>query len=52
LSVQKRLHNESFLEKAPEEVIQKVKNQYTELEGKNGKLKDSLERIQRLQIED
>jgi valyl-tRNA synthetase len=49
LSVQKRLHNESFLEKAPEEVIQKVKDQYAELEGKNGKLKDSLDRIGRLQ---
>ena len=48
LSVQKRLHNESFLEKAPEEVIEKVKKQYTELEGKNAKLKDSLDRIGKL----
>jgi len=48
LSVQKRLHNESFLEKAPQEVIEKVKNQYIELEGKNQKLKESLERIKQL----
>ncbi|MCD4720763.1 MAG: class I tRNA ligase family protein, partial [Desulfobacula sp.] len=48
LIVQKRLNNESFLEKAPEEVIQKVKSQHTELEEKNNKLKENLERILRL----
>ena len=48
LGVQKRLQNESFLEKAPEEVIQKVKAQHTELEEKNNKLKENLERIQRM----
>ncbi|MBU1342874.1 MAG: valine--tRNA ligase [Proteobacteria bacterium] len=45
LAVQKRLHNESFLEKAPEEVIQKVKDQHTDLEEKNNKFKENLERI-------
>ena len=45
LIVQKRLNNESFLEKAPEEVIRKVKSQHTELEEKNNKLKENLERI-------
>ncbi|MBU8911281.1 MAG: valine--tRNA ligase [Desulfobacterales bacterium] len=48
LTVQKRLHNESFLEKAPEEVIQKVKDQHTGLEEKNNKLKENLERIQEI----
>jgi valyl-tRNA synthetase len=48
LTVQKRLHNESFLEKAPEEVRQKVKDQYADLEEKNNKLKANLERIQKL----
>ncbi len=48
LGVQKRLHNESFLEKAPEEVIQKVKDQHTELEEKNNTLKHNLERIQKM----
>jgi len=45
LGIQKRLHNESFLEKAPEKVIEKVKSQHTELEEKNTKLKENLERI-------
>ena len=45
LIVQKRLNNDSFLEKAPEEVIQKVKSQHTELEEKNNKLKENLDRI-------
>ncbi len=48
LTVQKRLHNESFLEKAPEEVIQKVKGQHSDLEEKNNKLKKNLERIQEM----
>ncbi len=47
-SVQKRLHNESFLEKAPEEVIEKVRNQHADLEEKNNKLKENLDRIQRM----
>ncbi|CCK79813.1 valine--tRNA ligase [Desulfobacula toluolica] len=48
LGVQKRLHNESFLEKAPETVVQKVKAQYTDFEEKNNKLKENLERIQQM----
>jgi valyl-tRNA synthetase len=45
LAVQKRLHNDSFLQKAPEEVILKVKDQNVELEEKNTKLKENLDRI-------
>ena len=45
LTVQKRLNNESFLEKAPEEVILKVKTQYKDIEEKNNKLKANLDRI-------
>jgi valyl-tRNA synthetase len=48
LAVQKRLHNDSFLEKAPEEVILKVKAQHADLEEKNTKLKENLERIQKM----
>ncbi len=48
LGVQKRLNNESFLEKAPDAVIQKVKDQHSELEEKNIKLKENLERIQQM----
>ncbi|SDU21574.1 valine--tRNA ligase [Desulfobacula phenolica] len=48
LGVQKRLHNESFLEKAPETVVQKVKAQYADFEEKNNKLKENLERIQQM----
>jgi len=45
LGVQKRLNNESFLDKAPENIIQKVKAQYSDLEEENSKLKENLERI-------
>ncbi len=48
IGVQKRLHNESFLEKAPDQVIQKVKDQHAQLEEKNSKLKGNLERIQEM----
>jgi valyl-tRNA synthetase len=48
LAVQKRLNNESFLEKAPEQVIQKVKNQHGDLEEKNNLLKENLERMQKM----
>ncbi|MCP3899999.1 MAG: valine--tRNA ligase [Desulfobacteraceae bacterium] len=41
----KRLNNESFLDKAPEDVIEKVKGQYKELEERNNKLEDNLARI-------
>ncbi|MCK5310694.1 MAG: class I tRNA ligase family protein, partial [Desulfobacteraceae bacterium] len=43
--VSNRLNNESFLDKAPENVINKVKDQYKELEEKNDKLVDNLDRI-------
>jgi valyl-tRNA synthetase len=46
LSISKRLNNESFLEKAPEDVVQKVNDQQAELEVKNDKLKGNLNRIQ------
>ncbi len=45
LGVQKRLHNESFLDKAPDNIIQKVKDQHADLEEENNKLKANLERI-------
>ena len=48
LAVQKRLNNESFLEKAPEDVIQKVNSQCADLEEKNNKLKENLNRIQKM----
>ncbi len=44
-TVSNRLNNESFLEKAPEDVINKVKKQYKELEEKNEKFVDNLDRI-------
>ena len=43
--VSNRLNNDSFLDKAPEDVINKVKGQYKELEEKNDKLVDNLDRI-------
>ncbi|MCP4021754.1 MAG: valine--tRNA ligase [Desulfobacteraceae bacterium] len=45
LSVSKRLRNESFLDKAPEEVIEKVKNQHDGLQEKHDKLSQNLSRI-------
>ncbi|MBU2429479.1 MAG: valine--tRNA ligase, partial [Proteobacteria bacterium] len=48
VGVQKRLHNESFLEKAPEDVIQKVKDLHAQLEEVNVKLKANLKRIQEM----
>ncbi len=48
IGVQKRLHNESFLDKAPEEVINKVKAQNQALEEKNEKLSANLERIRKM----
>ncbi len=49
LAVQKRLNNESFLEKAPEDVIAKVKARNMDLEEKDNKLKANLERIKKMQ---
>ncbi len=48
VSVSKRLNNESFLDKAPEAVIEKVKEQKKNLEIKNDKLKDNLNRIREM----
>jgi valyl-tRNA synthetase len=48
LGIQKRLHNESFLDKAPEDVIDKVKTQHASLEEKNEKLVANLERIKKM----
>ena len=48
LGVQKRLNNDSFLEKAPDQVIEKVKAQHAELEEKHSKLKDNLDRIKNM----
>ncbi len=48
LSVSKRLNNESFLDKAPEAVVEKVKIQQNMLEIKNDKLKNNLNRIKKM----
>ncbi len=48
LGVQKRLHNESFLDKAPDNIIQKVKDQHKYLEEENKKLQENLERIPKM----
>jgi valyl-tRNA synthetase len=45
LGVQKRLNNESFLDKAPDNIVKKVKDQHADLEDENNKLKENLERI-------
>ncbi len=45
MSITKRLSNDSFLEKAPDEVIEKVKTQQQDLEQKNDKFRRSLDRI-------
>jgi len=50
LSISKRLNNDSFLEKAPEDVVQKVNEQQADLEAKNDKLKNNLKRIQAMNI--
>ncbi len=48
LGIQKRLNNESFLDKAPEDVIAKVKNQHVILEETNEKLVVNLERFKKM----
>ncbi|MEA1969051.1 MAG: valine--tRNA ligase [Thermodesulfobacteriota bacterium] len=50
LSVSKRLSNESFLDKAPEDVVAKVKEQQSTLEKKNDKLKINLVRLKEMKI--
>ncbi|MDT8380383.1 MAG: valine--tRNA ligase [Desulfotignum sp.] len=48
VGVQKRLGNESFLEKAPQEVINKVHARHADLTEKNEKLTANLQRIQEM----
>ncbi|MCF8045468.1 MAG: valine--tRNA ligase [Desulfarculaceae bacterium] len=48
VSVSKRLNNESFLEKAPQDVVEKVKEQQKGLEEKNDRLAESLGRIKKM----
>ena len=48
VGVQKRLSNDSFLEKAPQEVIDKVNGRHDELSEKHEKLAANLKRIQDL----
>jgi valyl-tRNA synthetase len=48
LGVQKRLNNESFLDKAPDEVILKVKTLHAGLEEKNEKLTANLDRFKKM----
>ncbi|HKL01566.1 MAG TPA: valine--tRNA ligase [Desulfotignum sp.] len=48
IGVQKRLSNDSFLEKAPREVIDKVNGRHEELSEKQEKLSANLKRIQDL----
>ncbi|HKK91640.1 MAG TPA: valine--tRNA ligase [Desulfobacteraceae bacterium] len=48
LSVSKRLNNESFLDKAPEDVVEKVKEQQADLETKNDKLHLNLARLKEM----
>ena len=46
--IQKRLNNDSFLEKAPENVIEKVKAQHEELKEKQDKITVNLDRVKSL----
>ena len=46
--IQKRLNNESFLDKAPDNVIAKVKGQHDELAEKQDKISRNLDRIKSL----
>ncbi len=48
VAVSKRLNNESFLEKAPDEVVEKVKTLKQGLEEKNDKLRENLDRINKI----
>ncbi|MCG8635822.1 MAG: valine--tRNA ligase [Desulfobacterales bacterium] len=49
MGIQKRLNNDSFLDKAPENVIAKVKAQHDELQEKQDKITANLQRIQGMQ---
>lgn len=48
LSISKRLSNESFLDKAPEDVVDKVRQQKDALEDKAEKLKTNLDKIKQI----
>ena len=48
VSVSKRLSNDSFLEKAPQDVVEKVKEQQKGLEEKNDRLAENLARIKKM----
>ncbi|RPJ82241.1 MAG: valine--tRNA ligase, partial [Deltaproteobacteria bacterium] len=48
-SVQKKLGNKGFMDKAPEDVVQKVQDQHSQLQEKLQKIKINLEKIQELQ---
>ena len=50
LSVSKRLSNESFLDKAPEDVVDKVRLQKDALEDKAEKLKVNLDKIKKINL--
>ena len=46
--VTKKLHNENFLKKAPKDVVEKVKERYDSLMGKQQKLQKNLDKIREL----
>ncbi len=48
-TVQKKLGNKGFMDKAPEDVVQKVQDQKDQLQDKIQKIKTNLEKIQELQ---
>jgi len=48
MGIQKRLNNDSFLEKAPEKVIDKVKAQHADLREKQDKISVNLDRIREM----
>ena len=51
ISASKKLHNEDFLKKAPQDVVEKVKEKHDSLCERQQKLKINLERINALQGE-
>ncbi len=48
VGIQKRLNNDSFLEKAPEAIIEKVRTQHAEFQEKQDKITANLDRIRQL----
>jgi valyl-tRNA synthetase len=47
-TVSKKLENDSFLNKAPQDVVEQVKAKHSHLQGKQQKLQSNLERIKAL----